>query len=441
MAYYSFNELWDAILEDTRGSVSDIGFKTWISELEPVAMEQGNTIVLSVRNAFIKETIEKNYLENLLTSCENVSGLKLQIEIMVKDDPTVTKQEKTHIPENTSVNYNQFYTFSNFVVGASNRFAHAAAVTVAEKPAELYNPFFVYGNSGVGKTHLIMAIKNKIEELYPNLKVICTRGEEFTNSLIESIHNGTVSIFHNKFRSADVLLVDDVHFIAGKEQTQEEFFNTFDSLYQQHKQIILTSDRPPKEIKTLNERLRSRFESGLLADMSPPDFETRVGILKAKADQIGLTLQNDHIFYIAENITTNTRQLEGIIKKLQIYSTIHNYKSLSIPIIQGFIKDIVVNSVPEPITIEKIVDEVSRTYNISSDDIMSKRKTADVVYARQVALYITKEITQLSYTAIGKKFNMHHTTVMYTMEKMEKILKDNTFEKELIEDIIKNLNN
>ena len=340
--------------------------------------------------------------------------------------------------------FEDFFTFDNFIVGSSNRFAQAAAFAVAENPGLInYNPLVIYGPSGVGKTHLLLAIKNQIKKKFPNKKIEYTRGEDFTNQLIKGIQDGTIGLgttedFRTKFRSVDVLLIDDIHFIAGKEQTQEEFFNTFNTLYQNNKQIVVTLDRPLKEIKTLDDRIRSRLSAGLFADISSPDFETRVGIIKKKAEQDGFELDEQLVFYIAEHIKVNTRQIEGVIKKLQAYINIQK-KVPTLSIVQTFIRDVITDTKPEPIKIEKIIAEVARTYNVSESDILSNRRTASLVLARQVAMYIARETTDLSFKTIGENFGKDHSTVLYNVNRVETFLKDKPYEKELVDDIIKNL--
>jgi len=306
-----------------------------------------------------------------------------------------------------------------------------------------YNPLVIYGPSGVGKTHLMLAIKNQMKKNNPLKKIEYIRSEEFTNELIKAIQEskagtGSIDDFRNKYRTADVLLIDDIHFIAGKEQTQEEFFNTFNTLIQRNKQIVVTVDRPPKEIKTLEDRIRSRLEGGLFADILAPDFETRVGIVMKKAEQYNIELSEAIAFYIAENIKVNTRQLEGVVKKLQVYISIQN-KVPTIATVQGFIKDIISDTKPEPIKVEKIISEVAHVYNISESDILSNRKTANLVLARQVAMYIARHTTDLSFKAIGECFGKDHTTVLYNVDKIEKFLTDKPYQRELVDDIINNL--
>ncbi len=430
MSINSINELWNSICNNCLETekISEVGLKTWILDLVPVSTDNG-IFLLTTNNDYKKKTIDLYYKAILEKACEETCGLPMTIEISVKEDEPV---------ETEVLGTDEGYTFDNFIVGSSNKFAHAAAMAVAEKPSSnIYNPLFIYGNSGVGKTHLVKAIKNSIKKNFPNYNILFITGEEFTNELLQAIRNQSTEVFHERFRSVDVLLIDDIHFIAGKAYAQEEFFNTFNSLYPE-KQIIVTSDRSPKEINTLEDRIRSRFESGILADMSTPDFETRACILKSKAEQYGVNLSDDIIFYIAEQIKSNVRQLEGIIKKLFAYVTIHS-NNVTLPLIQGYIRDVVHESLPDPITVDRIVTEVSRTYNVSIDDIFSKKKSADIAFARQVSIYIVHQMMDMSSTEIGKKFSKDHTTILYTVEKIKTLLKSNESQKKLIDDIMKNV--
>lgn len=432
MAINSIDDLWEQIILDCRNKekISEAGLKAWVMDLVPISTDDG-VFVLATNNEFAKKSVDGYYKEILKKSCEEVSGLPLDIKIIVKSDKPQTVSNEVSNSEN-------IYTFENFVVGPSNQIAYASAKAVASNPvANQYNPLFLYGNSGMGKTHLMLAIKNSITKNFPDKKVLFLRGEQFTNELIQAIRTQTTDLFHERFRTVDVLLIDDIHFIAGKEQAQEEFFNTFNALYPE-RQIVVTSDRPPKEIKTLEDRIRSRMESGMMADIQSPDFETRVGILKQKADQLDLKISDDMLYNIAEQIKSNIRQLEGIIKKLKAYVTVHT-NDLTLPMVQRYIKDVVSETLPEPVTVEKIVEEVSRTYNVSVDDIYSKKKQADIAYARQISIYIVCQVMSLSSTEVGKKFNKDHTTVLYTVNKVKEILKVNESESKLVEDIIKNV--
>ena len=440
MRINSINDIWNAVCEECKKSVSEVAFDTFFKFLKPESFDS-NEFILSTETEYLKTTVESLYKEIIGEAIKTVMGIPIKPVFVVGDDEeTIKKAEQ----ESEGLTFESFFTFDNFVVGPSNEFAHAASLAVADNPNIVYNPLVIYGPSGVGKTHLLLAIKNHIKKNFPYKSVEYTRCEDFTNQLIKSLHEGklgmgTIDDFRNKYRNADVLLIDDIHFIAGKESTQEEFFNTFNTLYQNNKQIVVTLDRPLKEIKTLDDRIRSRLSAGLFADISSPDFETRVGIIKKKAEQCNISLEENVVYYIADNIKSNSRQLEGVVKKLQAYIAIQK-KIPSLAIAQNFIKDVIVDTKPEPISIEKIIAEVAKSYNISESDIISSRKTAKLVLARQVAMYISRQTTELSYKAIGEKFGRDHTTVLYNCNQVEKFLKDKPYEKELVEDIIKNLN-
>lgn len=440
MSIRSLDDIWDAVCTECKKTISEVAFNCFLKDLKPLSLDNGEFIISS-DNEYMRSVVEQNYTGVLTTAIKNVMGLDLKPLIIFEDDEEKILNAEQH---SEGLTFEDFFTFDNFIVGSTNRFAQAASFAVAENPAmENYNPLVIYGNSGVGKTHLLLAIKNHIKKKFPNKKIVYTRGEDFTNQLIQALQEGklglgTIDDFRTKFRGVDVLLIDDIHFIAGKEQTQEEFFNTFNTLYQNNKQIVVTLDRPPKEIKTLDERIRSRFECGLFADITPPDFETRVGIIKKKAEQSGIELEENVIFYIAEHLNKNTRQIEGIVKKLTAYISLQN-KVPTIAVVQGFIRDVINDMQPEPIKIEKIISEVARTYNVSENDILSNRRTASLALARQVAMYIARETTELSYKAIGESFGKDHTTVLYNVNRIEEFLKDKPYEKELVDDIIKNL--
>ena len=440
MAIQSIDDIWSAICDECKNSISEVAFACFIKDLKPVAIKNGEFQV-SLGNEWLCGIVEQNYTELMQDCIKKVMGIELTFKILYD-----AEEEKILNAEMFSegLTFEDFFTFDNFIVGSSNRFAQAAAFAVSENPGLInYNPLVIYGPSGVGKTHLLLAIKNQIKKKFPNKKIVYTRGEDFTNQLITAIQEGklglgTIDDFRTKFRSADVLLVDDIHFIAGKESTQEEFFNTFNTLYQNNKQIVVTLDRPLKDIKTLDDRIRSRLSAGLFADISSPDFETRVGIIKKKAEQDGFELDESFVFYIAEHIKVNTRQIEGVIKKLQAYINIQK-KVPTLSIIQTFIRDVISDTKPEPIKVEKIIAEVARTYNVSESDILSNRRTASLALARQVAMYIARETTDLSFKAIGESFGKDHSTVLYNVSRIEDFLKDKPYEKELVDDIIKNL--
>lgn len=441
MAVSSVADIWVLVCEECKKLITQVAFDCFISGLKPVAFEAGE-LVLACKEEYEKGIIEQNYTEILQKSASSAMGFNVTVRMIVEQE-----DEKILLAEEFSdgLTFEDFFTFQNFVVGSNNRFAHAASLAVADSPVVIptYNPLVIYGPSGVGKTHLMLAIKNHMKKKNPYKKIEYIRSEEFTNQLIQALQEGklglgTIDDFRNKYRNVDVLLIDDIHFIAGKEQTQEEFFNTFNTLIQNNKQIIVTVDKPPKDIKTLDDRIRSRLEGGMFADILAPDFETRVGIVMQKAHQYNIEISEHVAFYIAENIKVNTRQLEGVVKKLQAFISIQK-KAPTVITVQGIIKDIMSDAKPEPIKVETIISEVAHTYNVSETDILSNRKTKDLALARQVAMYIARKTTDLSYKSIGECFGKDHTTVLYNCQKIENFLTDKPYQQELVNDIISNL--
>lgn len=439
--------------------IPEVAYKLWINDIEPVSFD-GNTAVLYVKAEFKKKILVEKYLKLLNGAFERVLGFPVTITIQCDEtsqDPSPkpippkgnTEQQEFPSPllaeyspeevEQSSLGGEYEYTFSTFIVGSSNKFAHAACHAVALNPANAYNPLFIYGGSGLGKTHLLYAISVEIQNNRAGTNVIYVKGEEFTNELINAIGTETTKEFHDKYRLADVLLVDDIQFIGGKESTQEEFFHTFNSLYQSGKQIVLTSDRPPKEIKTLEERLRTRFEWGLIADIQPPDFETRIAIIKRKAELLNLEVPNEVAEYIANRIKNNIRQLEGVVKKLKAYKLLAQTPP-SILVAQNAIRDILNDNQPIPVTVERIISEVGRTFGVNSIDIRSTKRSSQISNARQIAMFVIREITQMSMSSIGEEFGgRDHSTVVYAIGQVTKNMKQDTKYKETVEDIIKNI--
>lgn len=435
----SFDEAWEVICSYCKTKITDVAYKTWISRIKPLDLNfDTNTAILIVPNDFHRQTLERCYMTLLNEAFEAVFGHMFNLTLKIPDEVEQTPTLSNKIEEVKDTNYE--YTFDTFIVGSSNKFAHAACLAVATNPSHAYNPLFLYGNSGLGKTHLLYAIGNEIKKNDPN-KIICyIKGDDFTVELIESLRQAKMSEFRHKYRQADILLVDDVQFIGGKESTQEEFFHTFNALYEAKKQIILTSDRPPKEIKTLDDRLRSRFEQDLIADIQPPDIETRIAIIKRKAELLDLELSNEVCEYIASKIKANIRQLEGTVKKLKAKSLLNNEKT-TISSVQEVIADILNNDVPPEVTVERIIDEVARTYGITAEEIRSqKNRSANISNARHIAIYVTRELTTLSMVNIGEEFgNRHYSTIIYTIQKVQKMMNNDRKVKEIVEDTIKNI--
>ncbi|HHV32193.1 chromosomal replication initiator protein DnaA [Caproiciproducens sp. LBM24188] len=432
----SFTEIWNLVCDYCKKKITDIAYSTWISRIEPVNLdfEQG-TAVLKVPNELHRQTLTHYYMDLLNEAFRQIFGQEIQIRICTPDETDQPRQ----VVETPPINDDYEFTFDTYIVGPSNKFAHAASMAVANKPATLYNPLFIYGNSGLGKTHLLYAICNEISRTNPQMNILYIKGDEFTNELIEAIRRGTTAEFHNRYRKADVLLVDDIQFIAGKDSTQEEFFHTFNTLYEAKKQIVLTSDRPPKDIATLEDRLRTRFEWGLTADIQPPDFETRIAIVKRKAELLKVELPDNVAEYIANRLKNNIRQLEGAVKKMKAYHLLSG-EGMTIATAQAAISDIINNDQPTPVTVEKIIDEVARTFGTSGDDIRSSKRSANISNARQIAIYVVREITQMPMTAIGEEFGgRDHSTIVYAIQQVEKGLARDPKIKATVEDIIKNI--
>ncbi|HIR52171.1 MAG TPA: chromosomal replication initiator protein DnaA [Candidatus Onthovicinus excrementipullorum] len=437
----SLSDTWSSVMDYCRGQITEVAFKTWLEPLNLVDFD-GETATISTIDEFPKKIITQKYMGLLNSGFENTIGFPVKIEIVVVEEGEEYIREgesSGSINLEGDLNGDEEYTFDTFVVGSSNRFAHAAAQSVATAPGKNYNPLFIYGNSGLGKTHLLSAICHEIKKRDPNANIIYTRGEDFTNEMINYLAEKNMIEFHNKYRNADILLIDDIQFISGKISTQEEFFHTFDALFRMGKQIVLTSDRLPKEILTLSERLRSRFESGLIADIQPPDLETRMAILKRKATALNLNIPNDVIQFIAEKIKTNIRQLEGTVKKMKALKSVDTELPYII-LAQNAVRDVLSDEKPVAITVDDIISEVSKVCSVSEEDIRSKKQNAQTSRARQIAMYIVREITGLSTEAIGKNFgNKDHSTVIYSLKKIEKEMKNNSSLRAMISDITRNI--
>lgn len=441
----SFEELFSMVKEYCKTQMTEVAYKIWIKDIAPVSFDN-DSVVLGVSSYFKKNIVTEKYKALLSKGFEQTLGFPVEVNIEVIDDDSQKQPEpvpevqgvKNVSPLLDSGDYD--YTFDTFIVGSSNKFAHAAALAVATHDTRNYNPLFIHGDSGLGKTHLLFAIMNEVKNRKPDSFVVYVKGEQFTNELIAAIKNQTTPEFREKYRKADYLLVDDIQFIAGRDSTQEEFFHTFNTLYESGKQIVLTSDRPPKEIKTLEDRLRTRFEMGLMADIQPADFETRIAIIQRKAELLHMDMPLDVEEYIANNLKSNIRQLEGAVKNIKANSLIYENKPVTILMAQNAIRDILNDSQPVPVTIGKIITEVARTFNVSEQDIKSNKRAANISRARQVAMYVIKDITQMSMAAIGDEFGgRDHSTVVYAISQTEKAMKTDSRLRETIEDITKNV--
>lgn len=441
-------KIWAKTLETIKSELSEVSFNTWIKSCEPISISS-DTITISVPNSFTQDILDKRYKDLVANSIEVVCSKLYKIEFVIaseafekeelKDTSSNSSSKSIVVNDEMSSTLNPKYTFNSFVIGNSNRFAHAASLAVAESPAKAYNPLFIYGGVGLGKTHLMHAIGHYILDNNPSAKVVYVSSEKFTNELINAIKDDKNEDFRNKYRNVDVLLIDDIQFIAGKERTQEEFFHTFNALHDANKQIILSSDRPPKEIPTLEDRLRSRFEWGLIADIQVPDFETRMAILKKKADVENLNVANEVMGYIATRIKSNIRELEGALIRIIAYSSLTN-REVTVDLASEALKDIISKKQGKHITIDIIQDVVSSYFNLRVEDLKSQRRTRNVAYPRQIAMYLSRKLTDMSLPKIGEEFGgRDHTTVIHAYEKISENLKTDDSLQHTINDITKKL--
>ena len=405
-------------------------YNNWIKPIRFVAIRE-DAIQLEVPDKFFKEWVQDNYLPIIKEAVSAVSNTELQIELKVQHRkqaepltpaPPAPEPEQPESPAaDIAVNLNRKYTFENFVCGASNQFAHAAALAVATKPATNYNPLFIYGGVGLGKTHLLIAIGNHILKGKPQAKIAYYTSEKFMNEMINCVRYNKMDQFRNKFRSMDVLLIDDIQFIAGKERTQEEFFHTFNSLYESHKQIVVTSDKFPKEIPGLEERLRSRFEWGLIADIQPPDMETKIAILKKKSEIDGIVIPDDVAMFLASSSSTNVRELEGMLIRLGAFASLRGMQ-ITLAMAREVLKDIIVDK-SRDITVEMIQKHVADHFGVKLSELKSDKRLKVLVVPRQIAIYLSRELTKASYPEIGDRFGgKDHSTIIHSVKKIEKLL-------------------
>ena len=438
-------ELWNRTLDIIKNELTEVSYNTWIKSITPTSMDN-SSIQLGVPNNFTKDILVGRYNELIINSIKSTTSKTYKLDFIINTDDVVIEPKKTRvkIQDNVVANVlssslNPKYKFKSFVIGNSNRFAHAASLAVAESPAKAYNPLFIYGGVGLGKTHLMHAIGQYILDNNPNSKVVYVSSEKFTNELINSIKDDKNEEFRNRYRNVDVLLIDDIQFIAGKERTQEEFFHTFNTLHDANKQIILSSDRPPKEIPTLEDRLRSRFEWGLIADIAAPDFETRIAILRKKADDEKLDIDNDVLVYIAKQIKANIRELEGALIRLIAYSSLTG-KDMSVDLAMEALKDIISNKQSKQVTIELIQDIVSSYYSLTMEEMKSSRRTRSISHPRQIAMYLSRKLTDMSLPKIGEEFGgRDHTTVIHAYEKISTNIKIDQNLENIINDLIKKI--
>lgn len=441
------NNTWEKALDIIKSELTEISFNTWIKCCQPESLTD-HVLRLTVPNDFTRGILDKRYKDLVIQALNIVTSKKMDVEFRLESeteeeiiDPSeVIKAEDSDdnsitVSDEMSTTLNPKYTFNSFVIGNSNRFAHAASLAVAESPAKAYNPLFIYGGVGLGKTHLMHAIGHYILKENPKAQVMYVSSEKFTNELINAIKDDKNEEFRNKYRNIDVLLIDDIQFIAGKERTQEEFFHTFNALHEANKQIILSSDRPPKEIPTLEDRLRSRFEWGLIADIQAPDFETRMAILKKKADSEHLNVSNDVMVYVATKIKSNIRELEGALIRILAYASLTN-REISVELAAEALKDIIANKGTTDITVDTIQEAVANYFNLRVDDLKSQRRTRIISYPRQIAMYLSRKLTDMSLPKIGEEFGgRDHTTVIHAYEKISENYKTDEVLQNIINDI------
>ena len=445
----SLSDIYNLVVENyvRDYNISASAKELWLDALEPIRME-GNVVTLATDTDFKRNTINSIYLEKLEEQFTIVLGNPIKVEIIIKDDIPTTEtkfndirnsRELTNKIDNIVHDNKVTYTFDNFIVGPSNNLAYAAAKAVSQKQHEKYNPLFIYGDSGLGKTHLLSAIQNEMTKNYPGINIIYISAETFTNEFLHSITANKTELFDEKYRNADALLIDDIQFIAGKEQTEEKFFHIFNELYKLNKAIVLTSDRPAKEIKSISDRLKTRFSSGLAADVRAPEYETRLAIIQRKADLLNFKIPDDVVDFIATKLKSNIRQIEGVVTKMNALYMVSQIKP-TIVVAQNVIKDIVSDHQPIPITVDKIISEAAKIYNVDPDEIRSPKRNSPVSSARKVAIYVIQEITGLPYETIGQEFSgRDHSTVVYAIKNVKEMMaKDSNF-RSVIEDLIKNI--
>ena len=460
-------EIWNMVKESFRSEISEASIDLWFGEISVVSFENSSanqsnhseyTLTLGIPSAFKFDIVKNKYLASIEAKFCQLLGFDVKVNLTFTGSaaagdsissnviglaPAPKKEEEVKSPLNTLTDFNFEYTFENFIVGSTNKFAHAACVAVANRPANYesdtrrslstYNPLFIYGNSGLGKTHLMHATINRMKQNNPNIKIIYTRGEDFTNQMIACLANKTMAEFHEKYRNCDVLLIDDIQFIAGKTSTQEEFFHTFNALYDGKKQIILTSDRPPRDIKTLEDRLTSRFEWGLLADIEPPDLELRIAIIKKKAEQVNITIPDDVLTFLGENLRSNIRQIEGAIKKLGALSFLSG-KEINMELAQECISELLGGAEPVSVTVDKIFNKMFEKYGISKESLTGNKRNKDIANTRHITIYLIRELTEMSFPSIAKIFGRDHSTIISSHRLVEfKMLDDPAFLTEINE--------
>lgn len=437
----SINEVMEAVKAYCKEKTSDATYAFYIKDIKAVSFENSKTVTLELRSDFVMGIVSDRYTALLQDAFKAILGFDVEIRYVVAppEDGVKPGDSENQMDEKSLPSGRYEFTFENFIKGPSNQFAFAAAQAVAANPSGAYNPLFIYGPSGLGKTHLLNAIKIEIQKNHPDFNIVYVDCEKFTNETITAIKTATMEQFRQRYRKADVLLIDDIQFLAGKESTQEEFFHTFNCLYEAGKQIVVTSDRPPKEMKRLNDRLCSRLEGGLLADVQPPDLETRTAIIRTKAAQFGMVLSEEVVQYIAENITSNVRQLEGVVKRLTAYRDILD-DTITVDSVKRAIKDVIRTGTYIP-TPDVIIEESARSFQLSGADLRGQSRNKKTAMARQIAMYLMRNLTNLPLKEIGEEFGgRNHATVLSSIRKVEELLKSDPDISATVRDITSNIN-
>ena len=432
----SIADVWKNVLDRLRGQLSETTIDTWFDEVEVVTMED-SAFVLHCSNVFKKSTIEARFIRYIKEALKDIFSADLEVKIL--NDEQLTAYHGVAPDQPGALYESDAFTFETYVVGPSNKLAYAAAKSVAEKPAENYNPLFIYGDSGLGKTHLLYAIAHQLQRRDSSAKIVYIKGDEFTNELVNAIREGKNAEFREKYRQATLLMVDDIQFIAGKRQTQEEFFHTFNALYESGRQIVLTSDRPPREMMQLEERLCTRFEQGLMADVTPPDFETRLAIIKTKASLLGVQLPDDITGYIAENVTANVRQLEGTLNKILAYRDLLG-DQVDEQAVGRAVRDMLRKSNEYVPSVNVIIEYVCKYYDLDEETLRGLNRSRNVVTARNIAMYLIRRMINPPLTEIGKEFgNRDHTTVLHSLDNVEKKMRSDPAFAEVVKEITTNI--
>ena len=431
----SLNDIWEEIIKILSQQLTPTAIKTWFDDCTPVEISN-SCLVLHTTTDFKRSIIVSRFGDTIKAALSDLFSCDFDILVLAGEeigDYRENKKAENALPEMED------YTFDRFIVGNSNKFAHAAALGVAESPGKRYNPLFIYGNSGLGKTHLLLAIGQAIHEKDASVKIAYVKGDEFTIEMVRAIKDGTTDDFHNKYRNVDLFLVDDIQFIAGKEQTQNEFFHTFNNIYEAGHQIVITSDRPPMEMSLLDDRLLTRFEGGLMADIQPPDLETRMAITRNKAAQLGMRLSDEVVSYIASKLTSNVRQLEGVIKRLTAYKEILD-EDITTESVDRAIADVIRNGTYIP-TPEIIIRETARYFSLKEEDLRGQNRSKNTAMARQISMYLMRTITNRSLKDIGAEYeDRNHATVLASIHKVEDLLKSDADMRRTIKDITSNIN-